>query len=60
MATRKIIVKTGKSRRKGTVSRSAIRKAVQAVFGNSGTAESTQAAKITGVKKAKSGILQAQ
>jgi len=60
MATRKIIVKTDKSRGKGTISRSAIRKAVQAVFGNSRTAESPQAAKIVGTKKAKSGILQAQ
>ncbi len=60
MATRKIIVKTDKSRRKGTVSRSAIRKAVQAVFGNSGTAESTQSTNIAGAKKAKSGLLQVQ
>ena len=33
MATRNIIVKTSRTPRKGTVSRAAIRKAVEAVFG---------------------------
>jgi hypothetical protein len=35
MATRNIIVKTSRRPRKGTVSRAAIRKAVETVFGSS-------------------------
>ena len=44
MATRNIIVKTSRTPRKGTVSRAAIRKAVETVFGPSKTRKSIRGA----------------
>jgi hypothetical protein len=58
MATRKIIVKTAKKRR-GTVSRAAIRKVVREVFGAAKTEQSFQSAKATGRKRGRISILQA-
>lgn len=52
MATKKIILKTAK-KRKGTVSRAAIRKAVQTVFGSSKSVHPAQA-------KTRASVLQAQ
>lgn len=58
MPTKKIILKTAKAR-KGTVSRAAIRKAVQNVFGTTRVTKATQATKATGRKKAGTGVLEA-
>jgi hypothetical protein len=58
MPTKKIILKTAKAR-KGTVSRAAIRKAVQSVFGTTRVAKATQTKKATGRKKASTGVLEA-
>jgi len=59
METQKIILKTAKAR-KGTVSRVAIRKAVQTVFGESKVIKPVQATKATAVKKVRADVLQAQ
>jgi len=59
MATRKIILKTAKAR-KGTVTRTAIRKAVQTVFGASKAEKSVQSAKVTGIRRSGAGVLHAQ
>jgi RNase P/RNase MRP subunit POP5 len=58
MPTKKIILKTARAR-KGTVSRAAIRKAVQNVFGGTKVTKATLATKATERKKAGTGILQA-
>jgi len=59
MSAKKIILKTAR-KRKGTVSRAAIRKAVQNVFGNSKVIKPAQAIKATAVKKIRVSVLQAQ